>query len=99
MFIPFAPAIFAGFGHDDEILALEVDYFRIMCLGTFPLLLGTTLACFYSGRGKTVVIMVVEHHRHGRQHRARLRADLRQVWISANGHSTAPRSRRSRPSP
>jgi len=57
-FIPPAPAIFAAFGHEASILALEVDYFRLMCLGTFPLLLGTTLSCFYSGRGKTIVIMV-----------------------------------------
>ncbi len=57
-FIPFAPAIFKAFGHEERILALEVSYFRIMCLGTFPLLLNTTLACFYSGRGKTLIIMV-----------------------------------------
>jgi MATE family multidrug resistance protein len=57
-FIPLAPAIFAGFGHEAKILSLEVAYFRIMCVGTLPLLLGTTLACFYSGRGKTIVIMV-----------------------------------------
>ncbi len=56
--IPFAPAIFHWFGHGEEIRALEVDYFRIMCWGTFPLLLGATLSCFYSGRGKTMVIMV-----------------------------------------
>ena len=58
LFAPAAPAIFSSFGHGPEILKLEIDYFRIMCLGSFPLLLGTTLSCFYSGRGKTVVIMV-----------------------------------------
>ncbi len=58
LFIPLAPAMFAAFGHGEAILALEIDYFRIMCLGTFPLLVGTTLSCFYSGRGKTVVIMM-----------------------------------------
>jgi MATE family multidrug resistance protein len=58
--IPFTPVIFAWFGHDQKVLDLEVSYFRILCWGTFPLLLGTTLACFYSGRGKTLVIMVVD---------------------------------------
>ncbi len=57
--VPFAPAIFAWFGHAEHLLEMEVQYFQILCLGTFPLLLGNTLACFYSGRGKTLVIMIV----------------------------------------
>ncbi len=57
--VPLAPAIFDWFEHGEALLSLEIGYFRIMCLGTFPLLLGTTLACFFSGRGKTTVIMVV----------------------------------------
>jgi MATE family multidrug resistance protein len=59
LFVPIAPWMFAWFGHHADVLPLEVSYFRIMCCGTFPLLLGTALSCFYSGRGQTTVIMVV----------------------------------------
>jgi len=58
--LPFAPQIFSFFGHDSVIQALELRYFRIMCWGTAPLLVSATLACFYSGRGQTTVIMVVD---------------------------------------
>ncbi len=57
--IPFAPAIFHWLEHGAAIETLETGYYRVMCLGTAPLLLGTTLSCFYSGRGRTTVIMVV----------------------------------------
>lgn len=56
---PFAPAIFSAFGHEDKLQPLEVRYFRIMALGTLPLLFDTALSCFYSGRGKTTVVMIV----------------------------------------
>lgn len=58
--LPFAPQIFSFFGHDPTIQALELRYFKVMCWGTAPLLLSATLACFYSGRGQTTVIMVVD---------------------------------------
>ncbi len=54
-----APAVFAWFDHGAVIAELELKYYRIMCLGSAPLLLGTTLSCFYSGRGKTTTIMIV----------------------------------------
>ncbi len=57
--VPLAPSIFNWFDHDAPVQALEVRYFTIMCWGTAPLLISTTLACFYSGRGHTTVIMVV----------------------------------------
>jgi multidrug resistance protein, MATE family len=57
--VPAAPAVFRWFGHGDNLMGLELSYFNIMCYGTLPLLLNTTLACFYSGRGKTAIIMVV----------------------------------------
>ncbi len=57
--VPFAPGIFAWLGHGAAIEPLETGYYRIMCLGSLPLLVATTLSCFYSGRGKTTVIMVV----------------------------------------
>jgi MATE family, multidrug efflux pump len=59
VFVPLAPFAFAWFDHSATIQPLELSYFRIMCCGTLPLLLGTTLSCFYSGRGRTTVVMVV----------------------------------------
>ncbi len=57
--IPLGPYIFSAFGHDPTILDMEARYFNIMCCGTFGLLVGGTLACFYSGRGHTTTVMVV----------------------------------------
>jgi MATE family multidrug resistance protein len=55
------PAVwfFAFIGHDPEIQRLEVIYFRILCYGTGASLLGTTLSCFYSGRGLSRNVMLV----------------------------------------
>jgi MATE family multidrug resistance protein len=57
--LPFAPAAFRWFDHGAAIAPLELSYYRIMCAGSLPLFLGTTLSCFYSGRGRTNVVMVV----------------------------------------
>lgn len=56
---PMAESIFAWLDHDPSIRELEADYFAIMCLGSLPILLQSTLACFYSGRGRTWIIMWV----------------------------------------
>ena len=57
--LPLAPYLFAWFNHGVEIEALELRYYRILCLGTLALLLDTALSCFFSGRGQTRVIMIV----------------------------------------
>ena len=57
--VPFAPQIFSWFGHDSQVQALELRFFKILCFGTLPLLLDTAFSCFFSGRGQTTVIMVV----------------------------------------
>lgn len=59
VFVPLAPFAFAWFDHGSTIAPLELSYFRIMCCGSLPLLLGTTLSCFYSGRGRTMAVMTV----------------------------------------
>jgi MATE family multidrug resistance protein len=56
---PLAGQIFAALDHSESIRALEAEYFGIMCYGTLPVLLQSTLACFYSGRGRTWTIMWV----------------------------------------
>ncbi|MCD4743288.1 MAG: MATE family efflux transporter [Desulfobacteraceae bacterium] len=54
-----AVRLFAFIGHAPEIQKLEVIYFRILCFGTGASILGTTLSCFYSGRGLTKNVMLV----------------------------------------
>ncbi len=54
-----AVELFAFIGHDPGIQKLEVIYFRILCWGTGAAILGTTLSCFYSGRGLTRNVMLV----------------------------------------
>ena len=59
LLVPFAPALFALVGHAEEVQSLELRFFRVLALGTLPLLLDTALSCFFSGRGQTVVVMIV----------------------------------------
>ena len=54
-----AVRLFAFVGHTPEIQRLEVIYFRTLCYGTGVSILGTTLSCFYSGRGLTKNVMLV----------------------------------------
>ena len=55
----FAPEIFRAFGHDPRIQPLEVAYFRIMAVSTAVPLLMIAFSTFWSGRGKTLMIMCV----------------------------------------
>ena len=55
----FAPEIFRFFGHEPRIQPLEVEYFRIMAVTTAVPLLMIALSTFWSGRGKTLMIMAV----------------------------------------
>ncbi|MBI9015752.1 MAG: MATE family efflux transporter [Phycisphaerae bacterium] len=50
--------IFAFMKHDEKIIPHEIMYFRILTLGAWPMLLSNSLSCFFSGRGKTRVIMI-----------------------------------------
>lgn len=58
--IPFADGLFRSAGHDAEAVALEGAYFAILCWGAPAMLLGQALSAFWSGRGKTVIVMVVD---------------------------------------
>jgi len=55
----FAEPIFRMGGHPPEIQLLEVVYFRIMCLGSILYILTSGLAAFYTGRGETRPVMLV----------------------------------------
>ena len=58
--IPFAPQFFAAAGHEPEVLRLEIRYFQILCWGAPGLLAAQALSCFYSGRGRTGVVAIVD---------------------------------------
>ena len=55
-----APWIFRLGGHPEAIAALEVRYFEILCVGVPGMLISQALAAFFSGRGKTRVVMWVD---------------------------------------
>ena len=54
-----AEPLFRLSGHAPEIQVLEVIYFRILCLGSGILVIGTSLSCFFSGRGRTRPVMII----------------------------------------
>jgi MATE family multidrug resistance protein len=51
--------LFDLIGHSGPIRALEVTYFNILILGAGLPVLGSALACFYTGRGLTWAVMLV----------------------------------------
>lgn len=57
VFVPLAGTFFAWMGHEPVIQQLETEYFQILCAGGSVFVLQTGLSCFYSGRGKTLVIL------------------------------------------
>ncbi len=51
--------LFDLIGHSPDIRALEVTYFNILTLGAGLVVLGSAMACFYTGRGLTWTVMLV----------------------------------------
>jgi MATE family multidrug resistance protein len=58
--VPLGPSLFALAAHTPESLAYEVQYFQILCAGLPPMLIAQAGAAFYSGRGHTWVVMIVD---------------------------------------
>ncbi|MBU1004016.1 MAG: MATE family efflux transporter [Proteobacteria bacterium] len=54
-----AHQIFSLAGHPPAIQAMEADYFRILCFGSVLNILAVSLSTFYSGRGLTRPVMLV----------------------------------------
>ncbi len=54
-----AKPIFILIGHQPEVMLLEIEYFQILVLGSIFVLINLALTCFYSGRGKTKVVMFI----------------------------------------
>jgi len=57
--VVFSGPLFAVIGHSERIQALETAYFDVLTLGAGLVVLGSTLASFFTGRGLTRVVMVV----------------------------------------
>ncbi len=55
--IPVGTALLARSGHEPELVRLETEYFSILMLGGAALPFNAALASFFSGRGKTRVVM------------------------------------------
>jgi MATE family multidrug resistance protein len=55
-----APPLFALAEHSPQTLAYEIEYFQIMCFAVPPMLMSQAGASFYSGRGQTWVVMIVD---------------------------------------
>jgi MATE family multidrug resistance protein len=58
--IPLAPALFKLAGYSSQESADDIKYFQIICLSGPGLLIGEASKTFYSGRGQTWVVMIVD---------------------------------------
>ena len=54
-----AEPLFRIFHHAPEVARQEVVYFTVLCKGAGLFLLNNALSCFWTGRGKTTVVLVV----------------------------------------
>jgi len=54
-----SPWLFDLIGHSPGIRILEVRYFNILTLGAGLVIVGSAMACFYTGRGLTRIVMLV----------------------------------------
>jgi MATE family multidrug resistance protein len=58
-FTLFSSNIFNFIGHSKDIIQEEIKYFNILCYGSFFYLASTAFSGFYSGREKTVTVLLV----------------------------------------
>ncbi len=56
-FIPFSPLLFKLLGHNIAIRENEITYFNILCVNALPALCVIALSNFFTGRGKTKLVM------------------------------------------
>ena len=54
-----AEPLFELFGHEKSVMEQEIIYFKILCIGCVFYLMQIALSCFWSGRGKTMIVMGV----------------------------------------
>lgn len=80
--IPLAPTIFAAMGHPPEVARYEVEYYQAVCGGESTLVLVAALSAFFTGRGRTRTVMIVDSSA------AALNVLLDYLWIF--GHAGFP---------
>ena len=56
---PFSSDFFAWVGHDAAVQENEVTYFNVLVYGVGLAVVSSAASCFFTGRGKTLVVMVV----------------------------------------
>ncbi len=59
MLIPSARSIFHFVGHEPLVQQYETTYFQLLCLGAAPVIASSSMASFFSGRGKAWPIVWV----------------------------------------
>lgn len=77
-----ASELFLGLGHEASLARQEADYFRILCYSVGGTLVSTAYSAFYTGRGETRVVMVIDFAS------AVLNVGLDYLWIF--GHAGFP---------
>jgi MATE family multidrug resistance protein len=58
--IPFAGPIFDMAGHSPEVRALEVTYFKVLCLASFPMIASSAMSGFFSGLGRPWTVFFID---------------------------------------
>ncbi len=58
--IPLGGPLFLAVGHSPEVVAHEVTYFQVLCVGAPGMLIAQAAASFFSGRGQTRVVMYTD---------------------------------------
>ena len=76
--IPLAPAMFALAGHEPLLTSLEIEYYQAVTPGGGGMLIAAALSTFFTGRGSTVVVMLVDSGS------AALNIVLDYAWIFGN---------------
>ncbi|MDD3886619.1 MAG: MATE family efflux transporter [Victivallaceae bacterium] len=54
-----SPYLFRALGHSEEVTHQEIVYFQILSIGAVFILVMQALSCFWSGRGKTTMVLAV----------------------------------------
>lgn len=55
-----AEPLFNWAGHSEQISSLEKQYFAILCWFSFATICGSALSGFFSGKGRTTILMIVQ---------------------------------------
>ncbi len=58
--VPLAPYLFQLAGHESDVAAAETIYFQVLALSSGAAVIGAAMTAFYTGRGKTGTVMIVD---------------------------------------